>query len=124
MTAGAAVQTLMTGLQDEQEVVMNIADMLIELFVAESTLLRIIKISESRSTTVFIEADLMRCCLYEAVDKLAKCGKEAINGFASGDEQKMMLMGLKRFTKVQPFNAKEARRKIADHLIADGSYAF
>ncbi len=124
MTAGAAVQTLMTKLQHEQEIIMNIADMLIELFVAESVLLRIIKISESKSTTDFIEVDLMRCYLYEAIDKLAKCGKDAVNGFAAGDEQKMMLMGLKRFTKVQPYNAKEARRKIADHLIGNNIYAF
>ncbi len=124
MVAGAAVQMLMTKLQDEQEIVMNIADMLIELFVAESTLLRIIKISEKKSTVDFIEADMMRCYLNDAVDKLAKCGKEAINGFASGDEQRMMLMGLKRFTKMQPYNSKEARRKIADHLIAAGGYAF
>lgn len=124
MTAGAAVQTLMTKLQDEQEIIMNMADMLIELFVSESTLLRVIKIAERNNTTSFIEADMMRCYLNDAVDKLAKCGKEAINAFASGDEQRMMLMGLKRFTKMKPYNTKDARRKIADHLIAAGAYPF
>ncbi len=124
MTAGAAVQSLMNKLQGEQEIIMNIADMLIELFVAEGTLLRVIKISENKSTTDFIEASLMRCYLYDAIDKLAKAGKEAINGFATGDEQRMMLMGLKRFTKVQPYNSKDARRKIADRLIAGNSYCF
>ncbi len=124
MTAGAAVQTLTTRLQDEQEIIMNIADMLIELFVAESALLRVIKIADSKNVVDFLEADMMRCYLNDAVDKVAKCGKEAINGFAAGDEQRMMLMGLKRFTKMKPFNSKDARRKIADHLITSGAYAF
>jgi hypothetical protein len=58
------------------------------------------------------------------VDALAKAGKEAINSFAEGDEQKMMLLGLKRFTKTAPFNAKDARRLIAAKLIEDGKYPF
>jgi hypothetical protein len=124
MTAGAAVQTLMTKLQDEQEIIMNMADMLIELFISESILLRIIKTAERKNITDFIEADMMKCYLNDAVDKLAKCGKEAINGFAAGDEQRMMLMGLKRFTKMKPLNTKDLRRKIADHLITEGAYAF
>lgn len=67
--------------------------------------------------------DMMRNYLNDAVDKTNKAGKEAINGFAEGDEQRMMLLGLKRFTKATPFNSKDARRRIADRLIADGKYA-
>ena len=66
----------------------------------------------------------MRCYLNDAVDKVAKAGKEAINAFAEGDEQKMMLLGLKRFTKSEPFNSKDARRLIADKLIEEGKYVF
>ncbi len=51
-----------------------------------------------------------------------KAGKDAINAFASGDEQRMMLLGLKRFTKTEPFNSKDARRRIAARLIADNAY--
>ncbi|MDQ6901736.1 MAG: acyl-CoA dehydrogenase, partial [Bacteroidota bacterium] len=65
---------------------------------------------------------MMRTFLNDAVDKVAKAGKEAINAFADGDEQKMMLLGLKRFTKMDPFNSKDARRIVADRLIADGKY--
>jgi hypothetical protein len=54
--------------------------------------------------------------LYDAADRINKHGKDAINGFASGDEQRMMLLGLKRFTKVAPFNTKDARRRIAAKL--------
>jgi thymidine kinase len=53
-----------------------------------------------------------------------KSGKDAINAFADGDEQRMILMGLKRFTKAEPFNTKDARRRIADKMIAEGKYCF
>ena len=124
MTAGAAVQKLMMNLQSEQEILMNIADMMIETFVAESLLLRVMKISSASSKITGVEVDMMQCYLNDAVDVVWKSGKEAINAFASGDEQKMMLLGLKRFTKSAPFNSKESRRKIADKLIADGGYGF
>ncbi|GAC1584571.1 MAG: hypothetical protein NVS3B19_00890 [Ginsengibacter sp.] len=119
MTAGAAVQKLMATLQNEQEILMNIADMMIQTFVAESTLLRIEKKSTAEKN---IQMDIMNCYLNDAVDIVAKSGKEAINAFASGDEQKMMLLGLKRFTKTAPFNSKDARRNIADHLIKQDAY--
>lgn len=123
MVAGAAVQKLMTNLTNEQEIIMNIADMAIETFVAESLLLRVIKSAEKNGEeNTKVQAAIMQCYLNDAVDIVAKCGKEAINSFADGDEQKMMLLGLKRFTKTEPFNSKGARRLIADKLIEDGRY--
>ena len=123
MVAGAAVQKLMTNLQQEQEIIMNIADMAIETFVAESTLLRVMKLTDKEGEdNAKVQIAMMRCYLNDAIDKVAKCGKEAINAFAGGDEQKMMLLGLKRFTKADPFNSKDARRLIADKLIGDGKY--
>jgi alkylation response protein AidB-like acyl-CoA dehydrogenase len=123
MVAGAAVQKLMNNLTNEQEIIMNIADMAIETFVAESLLLRIIKNTDrSGEENNKVQIAMMQCYLNDAVDKVAKCGKEAINAFAQGDEQKMMLLGLKRFTKTQPFNSKDARRLIADKLIAENKY--
>ena len=123
MVAGAAVQKLMASLQQEQEIIMNIADMAIETFVAESILLRVMKLTDKvGEDNATIQIAMMRCYLNDAIDKIAKCGKEAINAFAEGDEQKMMLLGLKRFTKSEPFNSKDARRLIADKLIADGKY--
>jgi alkylation response protein AidB-like acyl-CoA dehydrogenase len=123
MVAGAAVQKLMMKISDEQEILMNIADMAIETFTAESTLLRVAKMVDKKgeaASQVYI--DMMRNCLNDAVDKTNKAGKEAINGFAEGDELRMMLLGLKRFTKAAPFNSKDARRRIADRLITDGRY--
>ncbi|MEO7522805.1 MAG: acyl-CoA dehydrogenase family protein, partial [Ferruginibacter sp.] len=125
MTAGAAVQKLMMNLQNEQEILMNIADMAILTLNAESALQRIIKMAGKKGeAAVYIETDMMRCYLNDAVDKLNKAGKEALNAFATGDEQRMMLLGLKRFTKTAAFNSKDARRRIADKLIVENKYAF
>jgi alkylation response protein AidB-like acyl-CoA dehydrogenase len=123
MVAGAAVQKLKNDLQHEQEVIMNISDMLIETFISESVLLRVMKLADKQGEdNATVQIAMMRCYLNDAVDKIAKCGKEAVNAFADGDEQKMMLLGLKRFTKADPFNSKVARRLIADKLVADGKY--
>ncbi|MEO5648259.1 MAG: acyl-CoA dehydrogenase family protein [Chitinophagaceae bacterium] len=123
MTAGAAVQKLMQKLQDEQEILMNIADMILETFVAESTLLRVMKLVDKQGeASSQIQVDIMHCALNDALDRINKSGKEAINAFAEGDEQRMMLLGLKRFTKSAPFNSKDARRRIAGKLISDNRY--
>ena len=123
MTAGAAVQKLMMSLSNEQEILMNIADMSILTFNAESALLRLIKMNDKLGdAATSLQKDIVGCYLNDAVDAVNKAGKEAINAFAEGDEQRMMLLGLKRFTKTAPFNSKEARRRIADKLIAENKY--
>lgn len=121
LVAGGAVQKLMMKLESEQEILMNIAEMAIETFHAESALLRAIKLSESGNESSFA-LDIARSYLYDAADKINKAGKDAVNSFAEGDELRMMLLGIKRFTKTQPFNIKEAKRRIADKLISDGVY--
>lgn len=123
MTAGAAVQKLMMQLSKEQEILMNIADMAIQTYHAESALLRLIKLIETKGQdAVSIEEDIVRCYLNDAVDKVNKAGKDAINSFAEGDEQRMMLLGLKRFTKIAPFNTKDARRRIAKVALEQNKY--
>ena len=123
LTAGAAVQKLMMKLEQEQEVLMNIADMAINTFNAESALLRAIKLSDrkGKDATQF-EWDMVHTYLYDAADRIQKHGKDAINAFADGDEQRMMLLGLKRFTKANSFNSKAAKRRIAEKLIAENKY--
>ena len=123
MVAGAAVQKLMMQLDKEQEILMNIADMAIEVFHAESALLRVMKLASLRGdAAVATQNDIMRTYLYDAADRINKAGKDALNSFADGDELRMMHIGLKRFTKVEPFNSKEARRRISDRLVADNGY--
>lgn len=125
MTAGAAVQKLNTKLQNEQEIIMNISDMLINLYLAESTLLRVMKLSDKNGEdNCKLQKDMLEVYLTDATDRINKYGKDAINSFAEGDEQRMMLMGLKRFTKSDPFNVKDARRRIAEKLITENKYCF
>lgn len=123
LTAGAAAQKLMMQLEKEQEILMNIADMAIDTYVAESLLLRVRKLAlEGNNDPIY--KDMLNCFLYDAADRINKNGKDAINSFAEGDEQRMILMGIKRFTKAASFNSKEARRRIADKLISERKYPF
>ena len=123
MTAGAAVQKLMMKLEGEQEILMNIADIAIQTFNAESALLRLMKLAELKGAeNVSYETDIVKSYLYDAADRINKSAKDAINAFAEGDEHRMMLMGVKRFTKSNPLNSKAAKRRIAEKLIADGKY--
>jgi alkylation response protein AidB-like acyl-CoA dehydrogenase len=125
MVAGAAVQKFMMKLSDEQEILMNLADMLIEGYVAESVLLRVEKlISKYGEKACEIQKEIAIIYLHYAVNKAATAGREAISSFAEGDEQRLMLMGLKRFTKIDPYNLKEARRKVASFALQKGEYPF
>lgn len=125
LVAGGAVQKLMATLSKEQEVLMNIADMAIELYVAESTLLRTEKLVAMRGEAACQEQlAMMRVYVNEACDNIWVSGKEALNSFAEGDELRMMLMGLKRFTKQEPFNSKVARQVIAEKLINQNRYCY
>ena len=125
MVAGAAVQKFMMKLSEEQEIIMNLADMVIEIYAAESILLRV----EKRIELLGAEAnklheDMAIIYLHRAVEKINNAGKAAITSFAESDELRVMLMGLKRFTKIEPANLKNARRRIADELIAKNDYVF
>ncbi|MBL6660153.1 MAG: acyl-CoA dehydrogenase family protein [Crocinitomicaceae bacterium] len=125
MVAGSAVQKLMQTLAKEQEVLMNIADVAIWTYLAESVYLRVQKKIDSQGEAA-CEHDIAiaKTYFYDTADKIAKAAKDAIQSFAEGDEARMMLMGLKRFTKTQAFNPKAARQIIAQKLIADGKYNF
>jgi alkylation response protein AidB-like acyl-CoA dehydrogenase len=123
MVAGKAAQTFGPKLNDEQEILMCIADMMIEVYVAESTLLRTEKlVSKTGESANALQAKLARVYLAGAVEKINRAGKEAIAGFVKGDEQKVMLMGLKRFTKMSPVNTIQLRREIASVMIEKSGY--
>ena len=125
MVSGAAVQKFMMKLSEEQEILMNLADMLIEGYAAESVLLRVEKLISMRGEQACeIEKEMALIYLHHAIEKAAAAGRSAITSFAEGDEQRLMLMGLKRFTKVEPYNLKNARRKVAKHIIEKGEYPF
>ncbi|MGZ4038571.1 MAG: acyl-CoA dehydrogenase family protein [Bacteroidia bacterium] len=125
LIAGAAVQKLMTTLSKEQEIIMNISDMIIETYVSESVLLRTEKLIGMKGEEVCKEQlSMMRAYINSACDKIWVSGKEALNSFAEGDELRMMMIGLKRYTKQEAFNAKATRQQIAQKLIAENRYCF
>lgn len=125
MVAGAAVQKLMMQLKDEQEILMSAADMMNEIYLAESLLLRVKKLQAIKSSEDNnLYKDMVKIFFTDSVDRLNKAGKTAINAFAEGDELNMMLLGLKRFTKYENFNTTKARRRIADKMIEAEEYFF
>lgn len=124
MVAGAAVQKFMMKLSEEQEIIMNLADMVIEIYAAESVLLRVEKRIELLGADAnALYKDIALVYLNKATEKVNNAGRSAITSFAESDELRVMLMGLKRFTKIEPMNMKDARRRIADELIAKNDYA-
>ncbi|MEX2589373.1 MAG: acyl-CoA dehydrogenase family protein, partial [Chitinophagales bacterium] len=125
MVAGAAVQKFMNKLDKQQEILMNASDVLMQIFTAESAILRTEKLIASRGVEdCAIYVDMTKTYVSDALEQMNISGKHAIVGFAEGDELRMMLMGLKRFTKIEPFNTIAARRRVAAKLIDANKYAF
>lgn len=125
MVAGSAVQKLMDKMAKEQEVLMNIADMSMITYMAESTLLRVQQMIEKNGEEACQEQIAMvKTYFFDAADKINKAGKDALVSFAEGDELRMMMMGLKRFTKTEPYNVKEARQLISQKLIDANQYCY
>ena len=126
MVAGSAVQKFGPALDKHQQLLMAAADILIEIYMAESTLLR----AEKNAKRFGEEAQegqiaMAKLYLYNAVDIVSKKGKEGIISFAEGDEQRMMLMGLKRFTKYTNYpNVVALKNIIAEKLKAENGYCF
>ncbi len=126
MVAGAAVQKYGPQLEEHQQLLMAASDILIEIYMAESTILRTEKnANRSGKDSQEIQIAMSQLYLYNAVDIVIKKGKEAIVSFAEGDEQRMMLMGLKRFTKyVNQPNVVALRNKIANKVALENGYYF
>ncbi|MBK8351365.1 MAG: acyl-CoA dehydrogenase family protein [Saprospirales bacterium] len=122
LVAGGAVQKLMAKMKDEQEIIMNASDMLIDVYVMESLLLRVKKIYEKGEKNDQVYIDILKVFFNDALNRINTKGKDALQSFAEGDELRIMLMGLKRFTKYEPVNVKEARRRIAAKVIEGGKY--
>ncbi|MDX1350894.1 MAG: acyl-CoA dehydrogenase family protein [Putridiphycobacter sp.] len=125
MTAGTAAQKLMMELSKEQEVLMNVADIANAIYLCESTLLRVEKMAKAKgeeAASVYI--DMVRTLIFDSADLINKAGKTALMSFVEADELTMMMMGLKRFTKVPAYNTIAARRNIASLAIEKNEYCF
>lgn len=125
MTLGKAYEVLGKKYNEEQEVVMHISDMIANMFIAESTLLRVEKLNGQKSETeMSLLKDILDVLIYESAGEVFKSGSDAINSFASGDDYKKLTKGLRIFTQVEQINIKDARRRIADKLIEENKYCF
>jgi hypothetical protein len=126
MVAGGAVQKYGPDLEAHQQLLMAAADMLIEIYMAESTILRTEKIAKKMGEAKIQEQIAMaKLYLYKAVDIINLKGKEGIISFAEGDEQRMMLMGLRRFTKYTNMpNVVGLREVIASKLVEKNEYCY
>lgn len=125
MAAGAAAQQLMQKLDQEQELIMNLTDMAIDVYAMESMLLRTQKIKETKGEEAALPyLEMTQVFVSDGLERVHINGKHAVAAFATGDELRMMLLGIKRFTKYEVINTKELRRNIAARLIEANDYCF
>ena len=126
MVAGAAIQKYGTELEKHQQLLTAAANILNEVYMAESTLLRVEKnVKRFGEDSQAGQIAMAKLYLYNAVETVSKNGKEGVVSFAEGDEQRMLLMGLKRFTKYANYpNVVALRNTIGDKLIAENKYCF
>ena len=125
MVAGGAAQKLGLELAKHQETLMHIADMVIDTYLAESTLLRTLKLADMKgAANVPEQIGMCQLYIHDAADRIHKYAKEAVCNFAEGDERQAMLMGAKRFSKNTPLNTAELRKAVAKKMIAEGRYCY
>ncbi len=125
MASGKAAETFGPNLEEEQEVLLHLADMLIQVYTAESAILRAEKlVSKLGETAAECYVDMAKLTLYRATQIIKNAGDEAVACFTEGDELKVMLMGLKRFTKMEPLNTRDVRRRIAEKMIEKNSFPY
>ena len=125
MAAGAAAQKYMMELEKQQEILMNLADMAIDVFTAESTVLRTEKlIAQQGEEATAHQIAMTKCYVHDAMERTYLAGKHAIAGFAKDDMLVMMHMGVKRFTKYPMINIIALRKQIAGKLIEENKYCF
>ena len=126
MVAGSAVQKFGPDLEKHQQLLTAASNILIEIYMAESTILRTEKnVKRFGEAAQKEQIAMAKLYLYNAVEIITKSGREGIISFAEGDEQRMMLMGLKRFTKYTNYpNVVELRNTIAEKLKAENKYCF
>jgi alkylation response protein AidB-like acyl-CoA dehydrogenase len=125
MVAGKAAENFGPKLEEEQEILLLIADMIIEVYVIESTLLRTEKLMNHYSDNEMkVYKEMFSLYLYEAVNIIKNAGDEAVACFTEGDELRVMLMGMKRFTKMDPVNTRDLRQSIASVMIEKGAFPY
>jgi alkylation response protein AidB-like acyl-CoA dehydrogenase len=125
MAAGAAAQKYMMELEKQQEILMNLADMAIDVFTAESTVLRTEKlIAQQGEEATINQIAMTKCYVNDAMERTYLAGKHALAAFAKDDMLVMMHMGVKRFTKYPMTDTISLRKQVAEALIKENKYCF
>ncbi|MFN8300233.1 MAG: acyl-CoA dehydrogenase family protein [Chitinophagales bacterium] len=127
LISGAAGNKLREKMVDEQEIVMNLADILAESYIAESVLLRVMKLAEKKdhpAEELAVQRKLLQLYLYESLDKIRKSGRDAIAAYANGIEKGTMNYLLRLLTPAYNVNSKELRRAVAAYAIKKNAYPF
>jgi alkylation response protein AidB-like acyl-CoA dehydrogenase len=123
--AGATIQRFMQALESEQEILMDLSDMMADVYIAESIVLRVQKLIERQGEAeLATQIDMAKVFVSEAVDRLGMKGKSVIQAWAEGDMRKGLIMGLRRYTKYEGINVKDARRRIAVAMLQSNGYSF
>ena len=125
MTLGTAAQKYMMALGDQQEVLMGIADIIMDAYAMESAILRAQKLAASQGEPAAARyIDMTQVFCNDAVERIEARAKNTLAGIAEGDELRTLLAALRRFTKMTPMNTIAARQRIADVLIGANKYAY
>jgi len=122
---GVVSETFQRKLTAEQEILFNISDIIMQIYPAESSLLRVEKLEEMKGPgAVALYKDIVDVFVYDAACIIRKSAYDAINSFATGEQREMLTGYIERLTDIAPVNVKEARRRIADRLIEENAYCF
>jgi hypothetical protein len=125
MTLGTAAQKYMMKLGDQQEILMGIADIIMDAYAMETAILRARKLAASEGETAAARyLDMTRVFCNDAVERIETRAKSTLAGMSEGDELRTLLAALRRFTKLQPINTIAARQRIADDMIAANKYIY
>jgi hypothetical protein len=122
---GTVSDTFKRQLTSEQEILFNVSDIIMQVFPAESALLRLEKLESMKGAdAVSLYKDMVDVFIYDAASVIRKSAYDAINSFAEGDQRELLTGYIEGLTKVAPVNVKDARRRIAEKLIEENVYCF
>jgi alkylation response protein AidB-like acyl-CoA dehydrogenase len=125
MTLGTAAQKYMMALGDQQEILLGIADIIMDAYAMESAILRTQKLAAAQGEEAAARyIDMTRVFCNDAVERIEASAKNTLAGMADGDELRTLLAALRRFTKLTPVNTIAARQRIADAMIAANKYVY
>jgi alkylation response protein AidB-like acyl-CoA dehydrogenase len=125
MTLGTAAQKYMMTLGDQQEVLLGIADIIMDAYAMESSILRAQKLAASQGEEAAARyIDMTRVFCNDAVERIEARAKNTLAGMSEGDELRTLLAALRRFTKMTPMNTITARQRIANVLVEANRWAF